>query len=74
MTGAATAGVLLRDAPAGNYVAETKVTLDLGEDSMRNYRVRLPALPPLIRTVPTAVAALAPYRKDLRADSIASSL
>ncbi|MFJ1541181.1 hypothetical protein ACIODS_21775 [Micromonospora chalcea] len=33
-----TAGVLLRDAPAGNYVAETKVTLDLGEDSVRNYQ------------------------------------
>ncbi|MEV5633803.1 family 43 glycosylhydrolase [Micromonospora tulbaghiae] len=33
-----TASVLLRDAPAGNYVAETKVTLDLGEDSVRNYQ------------------------------------
>ncbi|MET8066896.1 glycoside hydrolase family 43, partial [Micromonospora sp. NPDC005313] len=33
-----TAGVLLRDAPAGNYVVETKVTLDLGEDSVRNYQ------------------------------------
>lgn len=33
-----TAGVLLRDAPAGDYVAETKVTLDLGEDTVRNYQ------------------------------------
>ncbi|MEV4812377.1 family 43 glycosylhydrolase [Micromonospora avicenniae] len=33
-----TAGVLLRDAPAGDYVAETKVTLDLGEESVRNYQ------------------------------------
>ncbi|MFI2711098.1 family 43 glycosylhydrolase [Micromonospora sp. NPDC018662] len=33
-----TAGVLLRDAPAGNYVAETRVTLDLGEESVRNYQ------------------------------------
>ncbi|WBB68998.1 family 43 glycosylhydrolase [Micromonospora sp. WMMD812] len=33
-----TAGVLLRDAPAGDYVVETKVTLDLGEDSVRNYQ------------------------------------
>ncbi|NYH41175.1 beta-xylosidase/regulation of enolase protein 1 (concanavalin A-like superfamily) [Micromonospora jinlongensis] len=33
-----TAGVLLRDAPRGDYVAETKVTLDLGEDSVRNYQ------------------------------------
>ncbi|MFE9693580.1 family 43 glycosylhydrolase [Micromonospora sp. NPDC005806] len=33
-----TAGVLLRDAPAGDYVAETRVTLDLGEDSVRNYQ------------------------------------
>ncbi|MFG1738946.1 family 43 glycosylhydrolase [Micromonospora chalcea] len=32
------AGVLLHDAPTGNYVAETKVTLDLGEDSVRNYQ------------------------------------
>ena len=33
-----TAGVLLRDAPAGDYVAETKVTLDLGEGTVRNYQ------------------------------------
>ncbi|MFI5837252.1 family 43 glycosylhydrolase [Micromonospora sp. NPDC051300] len=33
-----TAGVLLRDAPTGNYVAETKVTLDLGEETVRNYQ------------------------------------
>ncbi|MGW5673174.1 family 43 glycosylhydrolase, partial [Micromonospora sp. NPDC003776] len=33
-----TAGVLLRDAPAGDYVAETRVTLDLGEDTVRNYQ------------------------------------
>ncbi|MEV4482481.1 family 43 glycosylhydrolase [Micromonospora coxensis] len=33
-----TAGVLLRDAPAGDYVVETKVTLDLGEETVRNYQ------------------------------------
>ncbi|AGZ46186.1 family 43 glycosylhydrolase [Actinoplanes friuliensis] len=33
-----TAGVLLRDAPAGRWIAETKVTLDLGEDTVRNYQ------------------------------------
>ena len=33
-----TAGVLLRDAPAGDYIAETKVTLDLGEDVVRNFQ------------------------------------
>ncbi|MFG2054596.1 family 43 glycosylhydrolase [Micromonospora sp. NPDC048930] len=33
-----TAGVLLRDAPTGDYVAETRVTLDLGEDTVRNYQ------------------------------------
>ncbi|MET8233817.1 family 43 glycosylhydrolase [Micromonospora sp. NPDC005298] len=33
-----TAGVLLRDAPRGDYVAETKVTLDLGEETVRNYQ------------------------------------
>ncbi|HEX2772407.1 MAG TPA: family 43 glycosylhydrolase [Micromonosporaceae bacterium] len=33
-----TAGVLLRDAPSGTYIAETKVTLDLGEDTVRNYQ------------------------------------
>ncbi|MFI7541157.1 family 43 glycosylhydrolase [Actinoplanes sp. NPDC049599] len=32
------AGVLLRDAPAGNWIAETKLTLDLGEGSVRNYQ------------------------------------
>ncbi|MFG3707248.1 family 43 glycosylhydrolase [Micromonospora sp. NPDC047670] len=33
-----TAGVLLRDAPTGDYVVETKVTLDLGEETVRNYQ------------------------------------
>ncbi|MBQ0981529.1 family 43 glycosylhydrolase [Micromonospora sp. M61] len=33
-----TAGVLLRDAPRGDYVVETKVALDLGEESVRNYQ------------------------------------
>ncbi|MDZ5442950.1 family 43 glycosylhydrolase [Micromonospora sp. 4G57] len=33
-----TAGVLLRDAPSGDYVAETKVTLDLGEETVRNFQ------------------------------------
>jgi hypothetical protein len=32
------AGVLLRDAPAGSWIAETKLTLDLGEDTVRNYQ------------------------------------
>ncbi|PRY28390.1 family 43 glycosylhydrolase [Pseudosporangium ferrugineum] len=32
------AGVLLRDAPRGNWIAETRLTLDLGEDSVRNYQ------------------------------------
>ncbi|NRQ30284.1 family 43 glycosylhydrolase [Nonomuraea sp. NN258] len=32
------ASVLLRDAPRGDYVVETKVTLDLGEDAIRNYQ------------------------------------
>ncbi len=32
-----TAGVLVRDAPKGDYVVETKVTLDLGVDTVRNY-------------------------------------
>ncbi|SCE95348.1 family 43 glycosylhydrolase [Micromonospora mirobrigensis] len=32
------AGVLLRDAPTGDYVAETKVTLDLGEETVRNFQ------------------------------------
>jgi arabinan endo-1,5-alpha-L-arabinosidase len=31
------AGVLLRDAPAGAYLVETKVTLDLGVDTVRNF-------------------------------------
>jgi arabinan endo-1,5-alpha-L-arabinosidase len=39
LTGTAnTAGVLLRDAPAGDYTVETKVTLDLGQDTVRNYQ------------------------------------
>jgi len=29
--------VLLRDAPAGDYLVETKVTLDLGVDTVRNF-------------------------------------
>ncbi|MEV4544869.1 family 43 glycosylhydrolase [Micromonospora echinaurantiaca] len=33
-----TASVLLRDAPAGDYLVETKVTLDLGEETVRNYQ------------------------------------
>ncbi|MGC4806463.1 family 43 glycosylhydrolase [Micromonospora sp. DT233] len=33
-----TAGVLLRDAPNGDYLVETKVTLDLGEETVRNYQ------------------------------------
>jgi len=32
------AGVLLRDAPAGNWVVETKVSIDLGVDTVRNYQ------------------------------------
>jgi arabinan endo-1,5-alpha-L-arabinosidase len=32
------AGVLLRDAPAGNWIAETKLTLDLGVDTVRNFQ------------------------------------
>ncbi len=32
------AGVLLRDAPAGRWIAETKLTLPLGEDTVRNYQ------------------------------------
>ncbi len=31
------AGVLLRDAPAGDYLVETKVRLDLGVDTVRNF-------------------------------------
>lgn len=33
-----TPGVLLRDAPQGAYVVETKLTLDLGQDTVRNYQ------------------------------------
>jgi arabinan endo-1,5-alpha-L-arabinosidase len=33
-----TAGVLLHDTPQGDYVAETKLTLDLGENTVRNYQ------------------------------------
>jgi hypothetical protein len=32
------AGVLLRTAPTGDYTAETKLTLDLGENDVRNYQ------------------------------------
>ncbi|HEU5486885.1 MAG TPA: family 43 glycosylhydrolase [Microlunatus sp.] len=32
------ASVLLRDPPAGRWIAETKVSLDLGEDTVRNYQ------------------------------------
>ncbi|MEV4347988.1 family 43 glycosylhydrolase [Actinoplanes sp. NPDC049596] len=32
------AGVLLRDPPAGSWIAETKLTLPLGEDTVRNYQ------------------------------------
>ncbi|QGQ19299.1 hypothetical protein GC089_08730 [Cellulomonas sp. JZ18] len=33
-----TAGLLLRDAPAGDWTAETVVRLDLGVDTVRNYQ------------------------------------
>ena len=33
-----TAGVLLRDTPDGRWIAETKLTLDLGVDSVRNFQ------------------------------------
>ena len=33
-----TAGLLLRDAPDGDWVAETKLTIDLGEDTIRNFQ------------------------------------
>jgi hypothetical protein len=33
-----TASVLLRDAPTGNYVAETTCTIDLGTDVIRNFQ------------------------------------
>jgi len=32
------AGVLLRDAPEGEYIVETKLTIDLGTDSIRNFQ------------------------------------
>jgi beta-xylosidase len=32
------ASVLLRDAPTGRWIAETKLTLPLGEDTVRNYQ------------------------------------
>jgi hypothetical protein len=39
LTGTAnSAGVLLRTAPAGDYTVETKLTLDLGVDVVRNYQ------------------------------------
>jgi hypothetical protein len=39
------AGVLLRDAPADDYLVETKVTLDLGLDAVRNFRAGRTAAP-----------------------------
>ncbi len=33
-----TAGVLLREAPAGDYMVETRLTIDLGVDTVRNYQ------------------------------------
>ena len=36
--GGETAGVLLRRPPAGNWTVETKLTLDLGADEIRNYQ------------------------------------
>jgi arabinan endo-1,5-alpha-L-arabinosidase len=33
-----TAAVLVRDAPRGDYVVETKLTIDLGVDTVRNYQ------------------------------------
>jgi arabinan endo-1,5-alpha-L-arabinosidase len=32
------AGILLRDAPAGNWTVETKLTIDLGTDVVRNFQ------------------------------------
>ncbi|MFC7534887.1 family 43 glycosylhydrolase [Actinoplanes sp. GCM10030250] len=32
------AGVLLRDAPAGSWIAETRIRLGLGEDTVRNFQ------------------------------------
>ncbi|HYY09374.1 MAG TPA: family 43 glycosylhydrolase [Kineosporiaceae bacterium] len=31
-------GILLRNAPAGSWTAETKLTIDLGKDEVRNYQ------------------------------------
>jgi arabinan endo-1,5-alpha-L-arabinosidase len=36
--GSNNAGVLLRDAPSGDYTVETRLTLDLGVDTVRNYQ------------------------------------
>jgi arabinan endo-1,5-alpha-L-arabinosidase len=36
--GANTAAVLVRDAPVGDYVVETKLAIDLGVDTVRNYQ------------------------------------
>lgn len=36
--GANDAAVLLRDAPQGDYVVETRLTIDLGTDSVRNFQ------------------------------------
>lgn len=33
-----TAGILLRDAPDGDWTAETKLTIDLGTDTVRNFQ------------------------------------
>ena len=33
-----TASILLRDAPAGDYTVETRLTIDLGEDTIHNYQ------------------------------------
>jgi arabinan endo-1,5-alpha-L-arabinosidase len=39
LTGASNdAGVLLRDPPPGDWIAETRLTLDLGEDTVRNFQ------------------------------------
>ncbi|SEP90767.1 family 43 glycosylhydrolase [Streptomyces radiopugnans] len=36
--GSNTASVLLREAPRGDYTVETRLTIDLGEDTVRNYQ------------------------------------
>ncbi|WP_130013459.1 family 43 glycosylhydrolase [Serinicoccus sediminis] len=36
--GANTGALLLRDMPDGDWIAETELTLDLGEDTVRNYQ------------------------------------